>query len=118
MLYRHHSILVDPPPTPEMCYVKNTSGDYLLLKNGVAGISVVVHGHTMRWSGWNKSGKYTAGDETGMVCEADREKLTRWLADFRYEGPNAAKIAHLTFIAAAYRPEYWYFEVNAGRNQS
>ena len=111
MLFRHRSILANPPPTPERCYVKNTAGDYLLLKNGVTGISVVVHGHTMRWSGYNEAGKYTAGDETGMVREADREKLTRWLADPNYEDPNAAKIAHLEFIASSYRPEYWYFEV-------
>ena len=81
---------------------------------------VTVDGHTVPWVGWNESsGEYSTGDETGIVAEEDREKVADWLADPwadnpQYVHPDAVKIAHLSFIAASYRPEYWYFEVLRG----
>ena len=117
LLFRQRHILVDPPPERKMCFAKNTSDDYLLLRRGPSGITVTAHHHKLPWKEWNKgSGKYTAGDEAGTVAEADREKVALWLADPwaadpEYVHPEAAKIAHLSFIAASYRPEYWYFEV-------
>ena len=78
---------------------------------------VTEHKHKLPWTSWNEeSGKYTAGDEAGTVTEEDREKVALWLADPwakdpKYMHPDAVKIAHLGFIAASYRPEYWYFEV-------
>ena len=71
----------------------------------------------MLWANWDESsGAFTAGNEPGIVAEADRQKVADWLddpwaTDPEYEHPDAGKIAHLSFIAASYRPEYWYFEV-------
>ena len=46
----------------------------------------------------------------GVVMQDDRDKLQKWLEDVNYNG-EAAQVAHLHFIAAHYRPQFWWFEV-------
>ena len=132
LLFRQRHILVNPPPRRKVCFAKNTSGDYLLLRSDVlvgkkrslSGIKVTLDGRTVRWLNWDKSsGNYKAGYETGIVAQGDREKVALWLADPwahnpKYMHPDAVKIAHLSFIAASYRPEYWFFEVLEERDHS
>ena len=98
------------------CMVRNIEENLITVKRESGNFLVVAHGFQTDLKAFDSaSGVYTvqhgeAAVPGGVVTEDDRGKLQEWLKDVSYEG-ELAQVAHLAFIAAHYKPQFWWFEV-------